>query len=63
MYIQNIKSLGLVVPHKKMFSLITILCKTCDPRALPTGRGHFMLQELNLNKLGRGLLGDARGII
>ena len=31
------------------------LCKTCDP----PGRGHFWPQGHNLNKFGRGLLGDA----
>ena len=30
------------------------LCKTCDP-----GAGPFWPQGLNLNKLGRGPLGDA----
>ena len=31
------------------------LCKTFDPQ----GSGHFWLQGYNLNKLGRGSLGDA----
>ena len=30
------------------------LCKTCDPRG-----AHFWLQGYNLNKRGRGPLGDA----
>ena len=31
------------------------LCKTFDP----PGRGHFWLKGYNLNKVGRGPLGDA----
>ena len=30
------------------------LCKTCD-----RGRGHFWPHQYNLNKIGRGPLGDA----
>ena len=37
-----------------MFPYIS-LCKKCDPPE----RGHFWPQGHNLNKLGKGLLGDA----
>ena len=45
----NIKVLDLVVSDKKIFSLFPYisLCKTFDP------------QGYNLNKFGRGSLGDA----
>ena len=40
------------------FSYIS-LCKTCDPPQVGGGGGHFWPQGYNLNKLGRGPLGDA----
>ena len=51
----NIKALCLKVSDKifSWFPYIS-LCKTCDP-----AWGHFSPQGDNLNKLGRGLLGDA----
>ena len=49
------KALGLVVSDKKIFSCFPYisLCKTCDLL------GAFWPQGDNLNKLGKGLLGDA----
>ena len=53
MYIPNIKALGLMVSDKKISPCFPYigLCKTCDPQTGPQGD--------NLNKLGRGPLGDA----
>ena len=55
-YIPNIKALGLMVSDKKIFSCFSYirLCKTCDP-----GAGPFLAPGDNLNRLGRGPLGDA----
>ena len=52
------KYLDLVVSDKKIFSHFSYisLCKTI----VTPGRGHFWPQGYNLNKLGRGLLGDAK---
>ena len=49
-------ALGLVVSDKKIFSHFPYIsqCRTCDPRAEP-----FLAKGYNLNKLGRGPLGDA----
>ena len=53
----NMKALGLIVSEKKIFKVFSYinLCKTCDP----PGRGHFWPWGHDLNKLGRGPLGDA----
>ena len=51
-----IKALGLVVSDKKIFSHFRI--KAYVKHVTPWG-GHFWPQGYNLNKLGRGLLGDA----
>ena len=53
----NYQGLGLVVSDKKFFShfLYISLCKTCDP-----WEGPFSPMGYNLNKLGRGPLGDAK---
>ena len=49
-------ALGLVVSDKKILSSFPYIspCKTFDPQV-----GPFLPQWYNLNKLGRGLLGDA----
>ena len=51
----NMNSLGLLVSDKKIFSCFPYIsiCKRFDPR------GHFWPKVYNLNKLGRGPLGDA----
>ena len=55
-YIPIIKNLGLMVLLKKIFSCFHYVsqCKACAP-----GAGHFWPQWHNLNKIGRGPLGDA----
>ena len=52
-----IKALSLMVSDKKIFPCFPYisLCKICDTLE----RGHYWPQGYNLNKLGRGLLGDA----
>ena len=44
-----------MVSDKKIFQCFISLCITCDPQA----RDNFWPQGDNLNKLGRGPLGDA----
>ena len=53
----NIKALGPVVSDKKSLPCVHYinLCKTCDPQE----RGNYWPRGDNLNKLGRGPLGDA----
>ena len=46
---------------KKIFSMCVpyiCLCKTCDPGGGGGGGGPFWPQGYNLNKLGKGSLGD-----
>ena len=56
-FIPNMKALDLVVSDKKVFSCFPYisLFKTFDP-----GAGPFWSEGHNLNKLGRGPLGDAK---
>ena len=53
-----IKTLGLIVSDKKIFSHFPYIsvCKTCDPPVW----GHFWPQRYNLIKLGRGPLSEAK---
>ena len=52
----NIKALGLKVSDKKIFSCFPYICvcQTCDPWG-----GVILAPGDNLNKIGRGALGDA----
>ena len=51
---QGSRPYGFIQEDFFMFSLYKPMSNMCPP-----GRGHFWHQENNLNKLGRGLLGDA----
>ena len=54
----NIKALSPVVSDKKIFSCFPYIYKSIKKHVTP-GWAHFWPQGHNLNKLGRGPLGDA----
>ena len=56
MIIPNIKALCIVVADKRLFNIFPTLAYV---KHVTRGRGHFWPQEHNLNKFGRGSLGDA----
>ena len=53
MKIPNIKALGPVVSDKKFFHIFYV-------KIIPLGRDYFWPKGYYLNKLGRGLLGEAK---